>query len=217
MIDQAQWLVDANALWARADLQLHHAQRWPTEVPLNLYSDITGAATFPDQVMHCVNDATLDYACNGVIDFSLRGVKIRTEAQWGQIEAEGGGDLHRSVVRGTHCDIELEHGPETDFVGYLHLVAHGEDGLSDLSDALTTALPSLQTQFPGLRFSASSKGLRLDLPPVLRSTHESHFAMALDEYLDYLEAGVWPHTIGPRIHARYGLVAMALRFAQALR
>ncbi|MFT5174309.1 MAG: putative dehydrogenase [Gammaproteobacteria bacterium] len=211
MIDQAQWLVDANALWTAPDVQLHQAERWPTMVPLQLYTDITGAPTFADEVLRCVNDTTLEYVCNGRIDFSLRGINICTEAQWGQIEPAGSGDLQRALVRGTRCDIELEHGPETDFAGYLHLVPHHGEGLRD---ALAAALPALHTQFPGLGFSTSSKGLRLELPVELRTTHESHFAMALDEFLDYLQAGCWPATIGPRICARYALVSAALKFAQ---
>ena len=111
MIDQAQWLVDAHALWSADTTQLHHAKRWNTDVPLALYTDITGAQSFASTLTPCVSDSTLAYACNGRIEFSLQGISISTEADWRPIEPVGSGDLHHSVVRGTRCNIELEHGP----------------------------------------------------------------------------------------------------------
>ena len=48
-------------------------------------------------------------------------------------------------------------------------------------------------------------GLRLDL--------SDHFAMVLESFLDYLDAGQWPRWLIPAIRMRYSLLARAREFA----
>ncbi|MCK5362435.1 MAG: oxidoreductase, partial [Gammaproteobacteria bacterium] len=47
----------------------------------------------------------------------------------------------------------------------------------------------------------------------LRSTHESHFAMVLENFLDYLDAGRWPQWLSPGIRLRYEIIARARELA----
>jgi hypothetical protein len=57
------------------------------------------------------------------------------------------------------------------------------------------------------------------LPPGLDQGHESHFALALNAFLDHLDRGVWPEALRARLRMRYTLLAqardLALREGQA--
>lgn len=56
-------------------------------------------------------------------------------------------------------------------------------------------------------------GFALSMPAVLDSGHESHFPMVLDECLDHLDSGRWPHALARRIRLRYTLLARARELA----
>ena len=70
-------------------------------------------------------------------------------------------------------------------------------------------------RFPGLSHTSEGGEIRLQLPDQLRTTHESHFAMVLNEFLDYLDDGTWPRELSTRIAERYGLIAKALARAES--
>ena len=68
----------------------------------------------------------------------------------------------------------------------MQLHRKGKEGF-DLEPAVRAALPTWRDTFPGLEVTASDHGLRLLIPAELATTHEQHFAMCLDAFMDYLE------------------------------
>jgi hypothetical protein len=98
----------------------------------------------------------------------------------------------------------VRHGPETDYVAKLSLepVAGVE-----IETALCESIADWQKDFPGLGLTPTDKGFELVIPEALRSTHESHFAMVLENFLDYLDAGRWPQWLTAGIRMRYELLA----------
>ena len=126
--------------------------------------------------------------------FRLRDISICTRAKWGAVEPPNGGDLRQTTVRGSVSNIELEHGPETDFVGYLHLRPHSGD-VKLATEILHAEHAQRQKRFPGLRYEPYERAIRFVLPAELRTTHERHFTMALNEFLDYLQQGESPRRI----------------------
>ncbi|MCZ6888555.1 MAG: hypothetical protein O7H39_08670 [Gammaproteobacteria bacterium] len=207
MIDQVQWLVAGEVeLDYERDFRLTTARRWQTPVPLDLYRESTGEAAFPASVEDAVSDDVLALSCNGAIEHALLGVSARQHAEWSQREPEGGGDLQSNVVRGRRVSVQMRHGPETGFAPELHVVpAPGEDVRVELE----AAVDDWQEAFPGIGLEPSSIGFRLTWPAGLDGGHETHFALMLDEFLDYLDAGVWPAALLPRIRSRYTLLARA--------
>ena len=47
------------------------------------------------------------------------------------------------------------------------------------------------------------------IPPGLDPGHEAHFALLLDELLDWIDAGHWPAAVAERTLAKYTLLAAA--------
>lgn len=211
LADQVQWLVagEEPAGWDR-DVELHGARRWTTPVPVDLYRESTGQPDFPDALADYVDGNVLDLPCNGEIEFSLHGVRARLRAEWGQREAPGSGDRHPCTVRGTRCDIVVRHEPESGPVAELEvLVKPG----SAIDARLSAAIIRWQDEFPGLGFEPVDGGFRLTIPDVLRTSHESHFAMVLEDFLDYVDAGSWPEWLAPGIRLRYEILAHARELA----
>lgn len=207
LMDQVQWLVagDSPAI-PEADVTLHAARRWSTAVPLDLYRDSTGEAEFPEALRDHLIDGTLELPCNGEIDLSLLGVRARMRAEWGQREPPGSGDRHPSTVRGTRCDIVVHHGPETGPRAELAIVPKAG---ADIGAPLAEAVAQWQEAFPGLGVVSRGAGYRFTIPDALRTGHESHFAMVLESFLDYVDAGRWPDWLVPGIRLRYATLARA--------
>ena len=211
LTDQVQWMVlGEECADDQRDLRVHGARRWTTPVPLDLYRDSTGQSEFPDTLGDDIADDVLALPCNGEIEYSLKGVRVRQRAEWGQREPPGSGDLHPCVIRGTRCDLLVRHGPETSYVAELHIVPQGN---ADIRRALSGAVADWREDFPGLGIEGVGDGFKFTIPESLRTSHESHFALVLESFLDYLDAGQWPQWLAPAIRARYSLLARARELA----
>jgi hypothetical protein len=143
--------------------------------------------------------------CNGQIDYRLRDVPVRQTALWEPVEADNGGDLHFSTVRGTRCQLQIQSGPETGFKPDLRLKPR--DGFE--ASALWDAIDEWRYDFPGLTLEPVGDEWRIAVPLGTRTTHESHFPWVLDEFLTYIEAGRLPVTLTNRIRTRYRVLAAA--------
>jgi predicted dehydrogenase len=208
MTDQMQWLVGEEKDFALdVDVTDLKANRWGTPVPMDLFSDSTGLNEFPNSVEARVTDGVLDLQCNSEVSYTLRGVSVKQAAQWHQREPPGSGDIHAAHFRGTRAELILDHGAQTGFVPRLHV--RPREGVTEAD--LRAGVAQLQGEFPGLGLEASPIGYELTLPDSLRTTHEQHFAMVLNDFLDTLESGEWPATTAARIRMRYALLAKAKR------
>ena len=209
MVDQTQWLVDPDdTVHFDKDIVIDSAKRWNTSVPLSAYTNSTGAASFPASLSDHIEDGDLQLACNGQIDYRFKGVTVRQRSEWGLQEPEGGGDLHTATVRGSGCNVVVRQGPETNYKTEIHVT-----GDTDLKTRLSTALPDWQKQFPGLGFKQSYIGFEMIIPAPLRTGHEAHFAMVLNDFLDLIESSVWPEQLARRIRTRYTVTARAQEMA----
>ncbi len=215
LTDQAQWLLEGERPFDfDTDVVLVDACAWETPVPRALYAQSTGLAEFDTGVAADLSGDVLGLRCNGQIDYRLRGVAVRQWAEWRQREPEGGGDLHHTVMRGTRSDVVVRQGPETGYRAELHLRAPpGTDPMALRRD-LEALVGECRSQFPGLSSAPSDLGLELKIPDAIRSGHETHFAMVLETFLDYLEAGRWPASLNAAIRTRYTLLANAHALAQ---
>ena len=74
---------------------------------------------------------------------------------------------------------------------------------------LHRVLAQWQERFPGLAWTPATYGVRLLLPSALDHGHESHFALALNAFLDHLDRGIWLEALRTRIRMRYTLLARA--------
>ena len=208
LVDLAQWMSeDGIAFDYERDVVLEGARQWPTAVPLDIYSKITGLDDFPVSVRAHVADGALQYLCNAGIRYRLRGIPVQIESLWNLAIPDNGGDTHHGVLRGTRAELIVDQGPDTGFRTRLTVRPVNNDRRYE--DALARAMSALQVGFPGIGYVAEGETFRIFIPDTLRTGHESHFAEVLQEFLGYIDEGHWPPQLGPDIVAKYTLLARA--------
>lgn len=208
LVDLAQWMIGEGTRWdAGADLQIIDARQWPTAVPRTTFARITGLDDFPDAIGDCVTGSQLQLLCNAQLDCRLRGVPVRCEALWGLAITEGGGDTHEIVARGTGAVVTVRHDRTTGFRPDLTVRPVRDD--PSFGGRLEAMLASLQAEFPGVQAQPLDHGFRVAVPDALRTTHEAHFAMVLDDFLAAVDSGQPPATLAAELISKYTLLARA--------
>jgi predicted dehydrogenase len=212
LVDLVQWMTgDATRFAFDEDVAQLSARQWPTVVPRDIFSRITGLEDFPAFLHERVVDGKLHYLCNAALSYRLRGIPVEIETLWGLEEPAGGGDLHRAVLRGTRADLVVAQGPETEFRTMLS-VSPAESSAA-YADALADAIDNMQDEFPGLGFEPAGARFRIRIPARLRTTHEQHFAAVLQTFLTWLDEGTEPGNLGSDLECKYTLLAHALELS----
>jgi hypothetical protein len=206
-VDQAQWVVaDDHRFDVEWDVEILDAERWTTAVPLQLFQESTGEPVFPDYLAAAVNGDVLYLACNGRIDYWLRGIPVRQHCDWGLRELEGGTDVHAFTARGENAELTIHIGPETGFKSEIRLRVRNDAGLTSAFKQWSDVTPSLEAR-------KCDDGYLLVMPPLASGRHESQFPKVLDEFLDLLDSDIWPPDLMARIRTRYTLLARARELA----
>lgn len=208
LVDLAQWMIgDDTPFDYQRDVVLRGARQWPTAVPLDIYSKITGLDTFSAAVRTHVSNGALQYLCNAAIEYKLRAIPVQVESLWKLAIPKGGGDTHFGVLRGTRAQLIVDQGRETAF--QTRLTVRPVRNSRAYEQAVSTAVGTLQAEFPGTGYEAQGDVYRIRIPDALRTGHETHFAEVLDEFLVYIESGEWPRQLGPDLVAKYTLLLRA--------
>ncbi len=212
LVDLVQWMTGTDQAFDFArDIEGLRARQWPTVVPSDAFTRITGLARFPRFLQERLVDGALPLQCNAALTYRLRGVAVEVETLWELEEPRGGSDLHYATLRGSRCELAVEQGPHTRFQSTLS-VRPEVDG-PQFAAALTQAVADLQGDFPGLDFAPEAEGYRMNIPQALRTTHEQRFAAVLHTFVNYLDQGAWPARIGADLEMKYTLLAHALDLA----
>jgi len=208
LTDLAQWMIgDGVAFDYARDIELQGAKQWPTRVPQETFTRITGMKEFPAALRDEVHDGALDYLCNAAFSCRMRRVPVYIEAVWALAVPPGGGDTHQSVARGSVAEVAIDQGPQT---GYVPTVSVRPDGNApQYRERLDAAVADLQGDFPGLGYEVAPGGFRMTIPGALQTGHETHFAEVLESFLDYVDTGHWPADLGSDLIAKYTLLASA--------
>lgn len=209
LVDLAQWYAgDGRPYDYARDFDLLYARQWHTDVPVDVFSLITGLSAFPPELEEDVEGGTLRYLCNAAFGFRLQGAPVHIETHWNLKIPDGGGDMHLATARGTRATVIVDLGPETGFRMRLRVLPP-EMGLLLSERTMTAAIDALQPQFPGIGYARDGAAYRIALPESRRSGHEAHFAAVLDEFIGYVDSGRWPANLGPDLVAKYTLIANA--------
>lgn len=221
LVDQAQWLIEAappaDAKMSKGEREgepiIDRAERWATPVAPDVYLDSTGADMFPTSLEGDVRDGVLQLACNGRLDYRLRGVAVSQHTTWEARHPPGGGDTHTAIARGKGAIVVVRHGPETSGTTRIHL-APGQ--IPDLAARVSAALGDWRDEFPGLDTAETDDdGVELLIPPTLETPHETNFVAVLDDFLDRVDQGRPSSELAARIRTRYTLLARAHEMAAA--
>jgi predicted dehydrogenase len=203
LVDQAQWLLDAGGTPT-----LLSARGWSTRVPLAVFARISGTSEVPPGLRSAVEGDDLRVFCNADLTYVLDGVTARAATRWEISTPPGGDDTSRVVLRGRAARIRVEQSAETKFRRRVTIEAHG--GPTATARALGATLAAADAELPGLTMHHRAPGVHeIAISPGVDPGHESHFALLLDEMLDWIDAGHWPASLAERTLAKYTLLAEA--------
>lgn len=202
LVDHAQQLVGH-----APRLELIAARCWPTLVPRELFARVTGLGDFPGTLGGLVEGGSLAYFGNAAISFRCGGVPVEVSTRWELTEPAGGGDAHRAHLRGTRADIHVTQNAATGW--RRRMVVEPRPGGTGAEEALRRRVAAWQAELPGLQVTPAERGSEVLIPAALRTPHESHFALVLDEFLGYVERGEWPARRMADTLAKYELLAQA--------
>ncbi len=214
LVDLVQWMTgDGERFDFDRPVEQLSARQWPTAIPRDIFSRITGLEDFPEVLHSQAVDGALPYLCNAALSYRLRGIPVEIETLWALEEPEGSGDLHQAILRGAKSDLIVDQGPQTGFQTMLTI--NPVEAGKAFTEALTDAVARMQTGFPGLGVEPVGRKCRITIPKALRTTHEQHFAAVLQTFLAYIDAGTWPGDLGSDLETKYTLLAQALELSHA--
>ena len=212
LVDMTHWMLfpDQSVEFDR-DIRLLQARRWPTAIPLDKYRKITREDDFADAIRADVTDKTLACFCNGELLYRVKEIPVHVRVIWNLEIPEGGGDTHRSIIRGTRSDLVIRQLPERGFT--VELLVVPKESPDRVAAAVERCLQRWSDKYPGLSSAREEDSIRIDIPGPLRTTHEEHFCQVRDMYLDYLDRQFYPPHERAGIVAKYTLLAHARELA----
>lgn len=187
LVDLVQWTLSPDrAVDVRADVRVLAAQRWPTLIPEAEFKRVTNAPKFPDSLASAVKDGKLEYFCNTLVSYTLRGVHTRLNVIWDWEAPEGSGDTHFAFYRGTRARVEVRQTKADRYLPELYVVPASPALKADVLAAVQAKIKALQGPFPGVSVEDRGSEIHVAVPAALRVGHEAHFAQVAARFLEYL-------------------------------
>jgi len=209
LVDLVQWtLFPRQAVDYRADIQVLAAQRWPTPIAEDDFRRVTNAPGFPEALKEHVRGGRLEYFCNTLVSYAIRGVHTRLNVIWDWEAPAGGGDTHHAVYRGSRARVEVRQAQASGAVPELYVVPNDPAQKDAVLAAVRrrVASPRLwEPASPGeLRAEDRGGEIHISIPASLRVGHEDHFAEVTRRFLRYVrERGELPAWERPNMLAKY--------------
>jgi len=207
LVDQAQRFVATHGVATDTGLEVVAARRWSTPVPRALFARVTGVGDFPAEVRSDVDGDVLAYAGNAELAFRLGGIGAHLATRWDLTEPPGGGDAHSATITGTDARVRIEQGPATGFRRRLWVEPRGSG--ARLEAALSRAVTTWQSEYPGLAVVVGTDGFEVRVPAAPGTAHEAQFPLVLDEFLRSLDRCSWPDSRAAETLAKYELLGRA--------
>src|SRR5262249_19000974 len=83
LVDLVTWvLFPEQGVDYRQDIEIHGAERRPTTLTRGQFQHVTGEADFPEYLRPNIQLGRLDYYCNTLVSFSVRGVHTKLNILW---------------------------------------------------------------------------------------------------------------------------------------
>ena len=205
LVDLVQWtLFPEQAMDYRSDLRVLAAQRWPTWITEQDFRSVTNEPRFPESVSASVKDGKLEYYCNTLVSYALRGVHTKLNVIWDWEPPAGSGDMHFAVYRGTRARIEVRQTRGDGFRPELYVVPASTAMKPQVLTAVHAKIGALQKDYPGLGVEEGGAELHITIPDALRVGHEAHFAQVTGRFLNYLrDRRTLPAWERPNMLAKY--------------
>ena len=215
LVDLVQWtLFPDQALDYRKDAKVVAAQRWPTLIPRADFKRVTGS-DFPESLLPKVKDGALEYFCNTLVSYSLRGVSVKLNVIWDWEAPAGAGDTHFASYRGTRAKVEVRQGKAEQYRPEVYVVANRAADKAAVLAAVKKKIAGLQGTWPGTEVVDLGSEIRIAIPDSLRLGHEDHFAQVTRRFLQYVrDRGTLPAWERPNMLAKYYVTTQGTRLAR---
>jgi hypothetical protein len=216
LVDLVQWtLFPEKGIDYQKDIDVLSAQRWPTMMTLANFQKVTGDAAWPAYLKDSLKDGSLEYFCNTLVTYKVRGVHTKLNVIWDWEPAPGAGDTHFAFYRGTKAKIEVRQGKAEKGRVELYVVPVDAAKKHDTMVAVARKLSSLAAQYPGLDVEERPTELHVVIPDKFRVTHEEHFAQVARKFFGYMKQ---PKTVPawekPNMLAKYWVTTKGTEMAR---
>ena len=205
LVDLVQWtLFPDQGIDHSRDVRVLSAQRWPTTISEADFRRVTGQPGFPSALSGNVTDSALEYFCNTLVTYRLRGTHVTLNVIWDWEAPEGGGDTHFARYRGALSTIEVRQTRADAFRPELYVLPADAAEAPQVRAALERKVAALQRTYPGIGVDERGGLLHVAIPDTYRLGHEAHFAEVMSRYLDYLSGRArMPAWERPNMLAKY--------------
>jgi len=205
LVDLVQWtLFPDRAIDHRADVRVLAAQRWPTSIPDADFKRVTNAPKFPDSLAGSVKEGRLEYFCNTLVSYSLRGIHTKLNVIWDWEAPQRSGDTHFAYYRGTRARVEVRQTKADQFLPELYVIPATPALKPEVLAAVQAKIKAVQGEFPGVAVEDRGHELRVAVPAALRVGHEAHFAQVAATFLEYVRnRAALPAWERPNMIAKY--------------
>jgi predicted dehydrogenase len=205
LVDLVQWtLFPDQAIDAASDVQVLDARRWPTWVSEAGFRSVTNAPGFPGDLADPVVDGRLEYYCNTLVSYALRGIHTTLNVAWDWEPVDAPGDTHFAYYRGTRSRIEVRQTAADGFRPELYVMPAAGASRSQVLAAAEARVAALQPAYPGIRAEDRGAEIRISIPDALRVGHEAHFAQVTTGFLACLaDRTALPAWERPNMIAKY--------------
>ena len=207
LVDLVQWtLFPEQPIDARADVRVLAAQRWPTVITEQEFRSVTNEPRFPQSLAASIKEGKLEYYCNTLVSYTLRGIHTKLSVIWDWEPPAGSGDTHFAVYRGTRARIEVRQTRADRFRPELYVVPATAATKPQILAALQTKIEALKRDYPGIGVEDGGAEIHVTIPDALRTGHEAHFAQVTRSFLTYLrDRHTLPAWERPNMIAKYSV------------
>jgi predicted dehydrogenase len=215
LVDLVQWtLFPDQALDPQKDTKVLRAQRWPTRIPRAEFKKVT-REDFPAHLSGQVKDDALEYFCNTLVSYTLRGAHVVLNVIWDWEAPSGAGDSHFAYYRGARSRVEVRQGTAERYRPELYVVPAAAGEKAALLAAVKARLAAVQAKYPGVGVEDVGAELRLTIPDALRVSHEDHFAQVTQRFLRYVgDRKTLPAWERPNMLAKYTVTTQGTALAR---
>jgi predicted dehydrogenase len=215
LVDLVQWtLLPGQAVDYREDVDVLAAQRWPTRIPREEFKSVTNE-DFPPELGPHIRDDVLEYFCNTLVTYRLRGHYVRLNVIWDWEAPPGAGDSHFAYYRGSRSRLEIRQGRAERYRPELYVVPNAPADKAGVLSATRARIALLSDRYPGVGVEDAGTEIRITIPDALRVGHEGHFAQVTEAFLGYLrEPGTLPDWERPNMLAKYYVTTQGTALAR---
>jgi predicted dehydrogenase len=216
LVDLVQWTLFPNqGIDYKADVRVLAAQRWPTWVPEADFKRVTNTAGFPSSLATSVKDGRLEYYCNTLVSYELKGVHTKLSVIWDWEAPAGAGDTHFAFYRGTKSRVEARQTKADKYIPELYVIPTTTEVKADVLAAVQKKIAALQQNFPGVTAEDRGAEIKINIPATFRVGHEAHFAQVTEHFLGYLrDPKTLPAWERPNMLAKYFVTTMGAELSR---